>query len=63
VLSTMSGALVSDGDGPTSAGTGKGDMLEVNRDGKRDLTDPGPAPAPKARLSAIDQFLGLFSRE
>jgi uncharacterized protein YcbK (DUF882 family) len=61
VLSAMSGALVSDGDRPTSAGTGKGDMLEVNRDGKRDLTDPGPAPPPKAKLSAIDQFLGLFS--
>lgn len=60
VLSAMSGALVSDGDRPTSAGTGKGDMLEVNRDGKRDLTDPGPAPPPKAKLSAIDQFLGLF---
>ncbi|MET0483481.1 MAG: DUF882 domain-containing protein [Aestuariivirgaceae bacterium] len=63
VLSTMSGELAGDSDGPSSAGTGKGDMLEVNRDGKRDLTDPGPAPAPKARLSAIDQFLGLFSRQ
>jgi hypothetical protein len=60
VLSAMAGMAASDG--PTSAGTGKGDMLEVNRSSKRDLTDLGSVPAPKARLSAIDQFLGLFSR-
>jgi uncharacterized protein YcbK (DUF882 family) len=60
MLATMTGGLADDGGGPTSTGTGKGDMLEVNRDGKRDLTDPGPAPQPKARLGAIDQFLGLF---
>lgn len=60
VLSAMASMAASDG--PTSAGTGKGDMLEVNRSSKRDLTDLGSVPAPKARLSAIDQFLGLFSR-
>lgn len=62
VLSAMAGAAASDADSPTSAGTGKGDRLEVNRSSKRDLTELGSAPPAKARLSAIDQFLGLFSR-